>query len=62
METQGIREAIQEMLRKKGLTSTMIISQTTQRDSMTGISAPSVSASIFKEQEIEKYMGLSKLT
>ena len=29
---------------------------------MTGISAPSVSASIFKEQDIEKYMGLSKLT
>ena len=62
METQGIREVIQEMLRKKGLTSTMIISQTTQRDSMTGISVPTVSASIFKEQDIEKYMGLSKLT
>ena len=40
----------------------MIISQTTQRDSITGISAPTVSASIFKEQDIERYMGLSKLT
>ena len=47
---------------KKGLTSTTIISQTTQRDSMTGISAPTVSSSIFKEQDIQKYMGLSRLT
>ena len=50
METQGIREAIQEMLKKRGLTSTMIISQTTQKDLMTGISAPSVSASILKSK------------
>ena len=62
METQGIRKAIQGMLRKRDLISTMIINQTTQRDSMTGISAPTVSASIFKEQDIERYMGLSKLT
>ena len=40
----------------------MIISQTTQKDSMTGISVPTVSASIFKEQDIERYMGLSKVT
>ena len=29
---------------------------------MTGISVPTVSSSIFKEQDIRKYMGLSRLT
>ena len=37
-------------------------SQTTQKDLMTGTNVESVSASIFRQQDIFKYMRLSKLT